>query len=107
IAYIIGTNAAAVPIGRNDIAWQGPADADTKICVGPIEDLLALDAGSIALHSSLYEKHRDVLEAKFGSGIVVCTNIAAAIGIFAERCPNDRRPLAPIYVQNPRYASAF
>lgn len=101
------TDAAAVPIGRNDIAWQKFSDGDDKISVGPIEQLLAFDAETIAVHSSLYEKHRDALDEKFGSRIVVCANIAAAVGIYAERFPNERRPLEPIYVQNPRYASAF
>jgi len=107
MADVLGTDAAAVPISRNDIAWRSFSDNDPKINVGPVEGLLAFDAGMLAVHSSLYEKQRDALDAKFGSGIVVCANIAAAVGIYAQSSPDRRLPLEPIYVQNPRYASAF
>src|SRR5690606_32140953 len=86
------TDAAAVPISRNDIAWQKFSDGDDKICVGPIEQLLAFDAEKIAVHSSLYEKHRDEIDATFGSGIVVCSNLAVAVGIYAQSSPGRRLP---------------
>lgn len=106
-AAILDADSAAVPISRNDIAWQSFPGGDPKIYVGPIEELLAFDTEKIAVHSSLYEKHRDALYAKFGDGIVVCANIAAAVGIYALNSPDQRLPLEPVYVQNPRYASAF
>src|SRR5690606_21008395 len=37
VASVLGTNAAAVPISRNDIAWQSFSDNDAKINVGSVE----------------------------------------------------------------------
>jgi tRNA threonylcarbamoyl adenosine modification protein YeaZ len=107
LASVYGTDTAVVPISRNDVAWQIFSADETDIKVGPVEEFLASDASRRAVHSSLYEKHKEAFDDRFAAELVVCENIASAVGIFAQTRPETRLPLEPIYVQNPRYLAVF
>ncbi len=107
IAKNSNARTAIVPVGKHDIAWQTFSEnGESDISIGSFEELLAAKPDEPIFHHTIFAERRDAITENFGE-VKICKNPAIEIGRFAITFPEYRLPLEPLYVQNPRYVSAF